>query len=264
MRSVAWAAACGEKIMPAPTNRVAFVTGASTGLGYAIACAFARAGYDLAVADLDVAMFDALARDPAVAGRKLLRLRLDLRVEADIAGAFAQAVETFGAIDVLVNNAGRALIKPATEVTWAEWDDVIGINLKGAYFLARTLAAHCIGRKRAGSIVSIASTHGMTGLAGRSVYGISKGGLIQMSRMLAIEWAEQKIRVNAVAPATVLTQSRQKLLDDAARARMLARLPSGRFVTPEEVAAAVVFLAGPESGSITGHTLPVDGGLTAI
>jgi len=209
-------------------------------------------------------MFDALKRDPAVAGRRLLPLRLDLRVEADIAGAFAQAADTFGAVDALVNNAGRALIKPATEVTWAEWDDVIDINLKGAYFLARTFAAHCIAGKRAGSIVSIASTHGMTGLGGRSVYGISEGGLIQMSRMLAIEWAEQNIRVNAVAPATVLTQSRQKLLDDAARARMLARLPSGRFVTPDEVAAAVVFLAGPEAGSITGHTLPVDGGLTAV
>lgn len=250
--------------MSAPASRTAFVTGASTGLGYAIACALARAGYDLAVTDLDVAMFDALERDPAVAGRRLLPLRLDLRVEADIATAFGQAVERFGAIDAVVNNAGRALIKPATDVTWAEWDDVIDINLKGAYFLSRAFAAHCIAMKRAGSIVSIASTHGMTGLAGRSVYGISKGGLIQMSRMLAIEWAEHDIRVNAVAPATVLTESRQRLLDDAARARMLARLPSGRFVTPEEVAAAVVFLAGPASGSITGHTLPVDGGLTAV
>jgi NAD(P)-dependent dehydrogenase (short-subunit alcohol dehydrogenase family) len=141
---------------------------------------------------------------------------------------------------------------------------VIDINLKGAYFLARAFAAHCIAKKRPGSIVSIASTHGMTGLAGRSVYGISKGGLIQMSRMLAIEWAAHDIRVNAVAPATVLTASRQALLDAPARARMLARIPSGRFVTPEDVAAAVVFLAGPESGSITGQTLPVDGGLTSV
>ncbi len=247
-----------------PESRTAFVTGASTGHGYAIACALAVAGYDLAVADLDVALFDALKADPAVAGRRLVPLRLDLRVETDIAQAFARAAEAFGAVDVLVNNAGRALIKPATEVTWAEWDDVIDINLKGAYFLARTFAAHCIARKRPGSIVNIASTHGMTGLAGRSVYGISKGGLIQMSRMLAIEWAEHAIRVNAVAPATVLTASRQKLLDEAARKRMLARIPSGRFVTPEEVAAAVVFLAGPASGSITGHTLPVDGGLTSV
>ena len=263
MRLLAIRKALGS-IMSAQQSRTAFVTGASTGLGYAIGCALARAGYDLAVADLDVAMFDALKCDPAVQGRRLVPLRLDLRVEADIAAAFAQAADAFGALDVLVNNAGRALIKPATEVTWAEWDDVIDINLKGAYFLSQKFAAHCIAGKRPGSIVSIASTHGMTGLSGRSVYGISKGGLIQMSRMLAIEWAEHGIRVNAVAPATVLTQSRQKLLDEAGRKRMLARIPSGRFVTPEEVAAAVVFLAGPEAGSVTGHTLPVDGGLTAV
>jgi NAD(P)-dependent dehydrogenase (short-subunit alcohol dehydrogenase family) len=250
--------------MTSPSVRTAFVTGASTGLGYAIACALARDGCDLAVADLDVAMFDALRRDPAVAGRKLVPVRLDLRQEGDITRAFAAAVDALGAIDALVNNAGRPLIKPAVDVTWAEWDDVIAINLKGAYFLARTFAAHCIARRRPGSIVNIASTHGLTGLADRSVYGISKGGLIQMSRMLAIEWAPHSIRVNAVAPATVLTASRQALLDERARARMLGRIPSGRFVAPEEVAAAVCFLAGASSGSITGHVLPVDGGLTAV
>ena len=250
--------------MTSPASPTALVTGASTGLGYAIACALARAGYDLAVADLDVNMFDALKRDPAMQGRKLVPVRLDLRVEVDIAQAFGAAVGAFGTIDVLVNNAGRTLIKPAADVTWAEWDDVIAINLKGAYFLSRTFAAHCIDHKRGGSIVSLASTHGLTGLAGRSVYGISKGGIIQMTRMLAIEWAANDIRVNAIAPATALTESRQKLLDAAARERMLARIPSGKFITPEEVAAAVVFLASPGAASITGHTLPLDGGLVAI
>ena len=249
--------------MTSPASRTAFVTGASTGLGYAIACGLARAGYDLAAADLDVALFEALLRDSAVQGRKVVPVRLDLRVEADIAQAFAAAVEAFGDIDVLVNNAGRTLIKPAVKVGWAEWDDVIDINLKGAFFLSRTFAAHCIARQHAGSIVNLASTHGLTGFAGRSVYGISKGGLIQMSRMLAIEWASHDIRVNAIAPATALTPSRQKLLDAAARERMLARIPTGRFIAPEEVAAAVVFLAGPGAASITGQTLALDGGLTA-
>ena len=105
---------------------------------------------------------------------------------------------------------------------------------------------------------------GLTGFAGRSVYGISKGGLIQMTRMLAIEWVSHGIRVNAIAPATALTASRAKMLDAAARERMLARIPTGRFITPEEVAAAVVFLAGPGATSITGQTLALDGGLTAI
>jgi NAD(P)-dependent dehydrogenase (short-subunit alcohol dehydrogenase family) len=111
----------------------------------------------------------------------------------------------------------------------------------------------------------MASTHGMTGIAGRSVYGISKAGLIQMTRMLAIEWADKNIRVNAIAPTTVMTESRQKMLSDPGkRAAALARIPSGRFATPEEIAAAVVYLASPGAASVTGHTLPVDGGLTAI
>lgn len=243
------------------SSRTAFVTGASTGLGYAIACALAREGYDIAGADLDVDMFEALLKDPAVQDRKVVPLRLDLRKQDDIAESFAAAVEAFGRIDVLVNNAGRALLKPAVEVTWAEWDDVMRINLKGAYFLAQKFAAHCIDGGHPGSVVNMASTHGLTGLAGRSVYGISKGGLIQMTRMLAIEWAPHNIRVNAVAPSTAMTESRKALLDDASRERMLARIPSGQFIEPEEIAAAVCFLA--RAGSVTGHTLPVDGGLVA-
>ena len=208
--------------MTSPASRTAFVTGASTGLGYAIACGLARAGYDLAVTSREIGRLDALLRDPAVQGRKAIPVRLDLRLEADIAQAFAAAAEAFGDIDVLVNNAGRPLLKPAVDVSWAEWDDVVNINLKGAYFMARTFAAHCIARGRAGCIVNLASTHGLTGFAGRSVYGTSKGGLIQMTRMLAIEWVSHDIRVNAIAPATALTALRQKMLDAAARERMLA------------------------------------------
>jgi NAD(P)-dependent dehydrogenase (short-subunit alcohol dehydrogenase family) len=155
------------------------------------------------------------------------------------------------------------LIKPAVDVGWADWDDVVTINLKGAYFLSQKFAAHCITRNRPGCIVSIASTHGLTGFAGRSVYGISKGGLIQMTRMLAIEWAGHNIRVNAVAPSTALTPSRLQMLDPQTRERMLGRIPLSCFITPEEVAAAVCYLASPGAASITGQTLVLDGGLTA-
>lgn len=250
--------------MTSKDGRIAFITGASSGVGHAIACALAGAGYDLAVtASRDTAQLETLLRAPAVADCKIVPLRLDLRSEEDITQTFAAAVATLGAIDVLVNNAGRALPKMASEVTWADWDDVFAINLKGAYFLTRQFAAHCIERGRPGSVVNIASTHGLAGFPSRSVYGISKGGLVQMSRMLAIEWAPHNIRVNAVAPATVLTESRQHHLDDTTRTKLLARIPSGHFVTPEQVAAAVCFLAGPEADSITGQTLPIDGGLTA-
>jgi NAD(P)-dependent dehydrogenase (short-subunit alcohol dehydrogenase family) len=246
-------------------SRTALVTGASTGIGRAIALALGRAGYDLAVTDLDAAWLSELAAEPDLTGRKVVPIALELRSESSIAQAIQQASDTLGPIDLLVNNAGRALQQPATDVTWAEWNDVIDINLKGSFFLSTAFTRHCIAEKRGGAVVSMASTHGLTGIAGRSVYGISKGGIIQMTRMLAIEWAPLGIRVNAIAPATVLTPSREKMLSDPdARSRMLARIPLGRFPTAEEVAAAVCYLASDAARSITGQVLVLDGGLTAV
>jgi NAD(P)-dependent dehydrogenase (short-subunit alcohol dehydrogenase family) len=245
--------------------RTALVTGASTGIGRAIALALADAGFDLAIADLDPGSLDEVIAQPQLHNRKVAPVALDLRSEGSIAEAVEQAATALGSIGVLVNNAGVPLQRAATEVTWSEWDAVIDVNLKGSYFLATAFARHCRDRGRGGAVVNIASTHGLTGIADRSVYGISKGGIIQMTRMLAIEWAPLGIRVNAVAPATVLTPSRERMLSDPdARARMLARIPLGRFVTPEEVAAAVLYLASPEAGSVTGHTLLVDGGVTVV
>jgi len=245
-------------------SRTALVTGTSAGLGRAIAVALAQQGYDLALTELSIdALKDTLA-DPAIAGRKAVPVALDLRSQDSIKAAFEKAAKEFGDIDLLVNNAGRALLRPVVEVTDAEWDDVIDTNLKGAFFLSQLFGRACIAKGRPGAIVNMASTHGMTGISGRSVYGISKAGLIQMTRMLAIEWADKNIRVNAIAPTTVMTESRQQLLSDPkARANALARIPSGRFATAEEIAAAVVYLASPAAASVTGHTLPVDGGLTA-
>jgi NAD(P)-dependent dehydrogenase (short-subunit alcohol dehydrogenase family) len=200
-----------------------------------------------------------------IKSRKAIAFALDLRSQDSIKAAFEKATEGLGGLDLLVNNAGRALLKPAVDVTDAEWDDVIDTNLKGAFFLSQLFGRYCIANGRPGAIVSIASTHGMTGIPGRSVYGISKAGLIQMTRMLAIEWADKNIRVNAIAPTTVMTESRQQMLADPdKRAAALARIPSGKFATPEEVAAAVVYLASPGAASVTGHTLPIDGGLTAV
>jgi len=245
--------------------RTALVTGASTGLGLATALALGRSGYDLAVTDIETAWLAELLGDPELKGRKVVPIALELRSQESISRAMETATQALGAIDVLVNNAGRPLQRSATEVTWDEWNEIIDINLKGAFFLSTAFARHCIEGKRGGAVVSMASTHGMTGLAGRSVYGISKGGIIQMTRMLAIEWAPHNIRVNAVAPATVLTPSRQKILGDPeVRARMLARIPLGRFPTAEEIADAVCYLASDAAASITGQILVLDGGLTAV
>lgn len=247
--------------MSVPT---ALVTGTSTGIGKVIALALARAGYDLAVTEIDASNLSQLLAHPDLQGRKVVPVALDLGSQASIEAAFAQAVAALGRIDVLVNNAGRALIRPAAQVSRAEWTALIDVNLTGTFFLTQQFGRAAIARGHGGAVVTIASTHGMTGIAGRAVYGIAKAGLIQMTRMLAIEWAPHNIRANAVAPATVLTPSRAGMLSDpAARERMLGRIPTGRFVTPEEVAAAVVYLAGPDAASITGHVLAVDGGLMA-
>lgn len=244
-------------------RRTALVTGASVGLGQAIAVALAQAGYDLALADLDAGMLRETLAQPDVAKVKTVPLTLDVRTQGAIEDGFAAAAEKLGGIDVLVNNAGRQLRKPALEVGWDEWDDTVAINVKGAFFLSTRFARACFEANREGAIVNIASTHGITGFATQSVYGTTKAAIAHMTRMLAIEWAPRGIRVNAVAPGTVETPSRAPLLSDPERReQMLARIPIGRFPTAPEIAGAVRYLASPEAGAVTGHILVVDGGTT--
>jgi NAD(P)-dependent dehydrogenase (short-subunit alcohol dehydrogenase family) len=248
-----------------PGRPRAFVTGASYGIGAATAVALAREGFDVAVSELRPEQLTDTVTAITATGARAVPVALDVRSLPSIHGAMADVLAALGGLDALVNNAGVPLTRPALEVTEAEWDEVIGVNLRGAFFLCQQLGRHLIGSGRPGCIVSIASTHGVIGIAERSTYGIAKAGIIQMTRMLAIEWAAHGIRVNAVAPGTVETPSRAAVYaaNPERREFMMNRIPLRRFGTAEEMAAAVCYLASPAAAYITGQTLLVDGGLTA-
>ena len=244
-------------------RRTAFVTGAATGIGAAIAVALARKGYDIAISARQAERLANTAREISELGARAVPIALDLCSLADMGPAVEQIFDAFGHLDVLVNNAGAALRKPALEVTADEWESVMQPNLKGTFFLSQQVGRHLIERGAPGCIVNIASTHGVVAFPQRSVYGIAKAALIHMTRMLAIEWAGYGIRVNAIAPGTVETPSRAAMLSDPiARETMLNRIPLRRFATTGEVAEAVCFLASPAAEYMTGQTLILDGGLT--
>jgi NAD(P)-dependent dehydrogenase (short-subunit alcohol dehydrogenase family) len=245
-------------------RKTAFVTGASYGIGAASALALARDGFDIALSATRAENLADTVRQLSGLGVRTLPLGLDLRSEIGIAQAMAQIVEAFGGLDVLINNAGANLRKLAVEVTAEEWREVMEVNVTGTFLLTQQFGRHLIGSARGGAIVSIASTHGLIGAPERSTYGISKGAIIQMTRMLAIEWAAHGIRVNAVAPGRLDTASPSRAgADPKYMAAMLERIPLHRLATAEEVADAVAYLAGPQAQSVTGQVLVIDGGLTA-
>jgi NAD(P)-dependent dehydrogenase (short-subunit alcohol dehydrogenase family) len=247
-------------------GRVALITGASYGVGAACALALAAAGFRLALTATRIAHLSAVSGKLIQNGAEALSLELDLRSQPSIERCVAAVLARFGRIDVLVNNAAVTLRRKAIDITRDEWDDVIAANLTGTFFLTQETGRHLIESGAPGHIVSIASTHAFVGTAERSTYGISKAALVQMTRMLAIEWAEHGITVNAVAPGRLMTESpsRAAMGSDAAYMdAMLKRIPLHRMATPEEVAAAVAFLVSPAGRSITGQTIIIDGGLTA-
>jgi len=245
-------------------RKTAFVTGASYGVGAATALALARDGFDVALSATRMENLAGTLRELARLGVRTLPLALDLRSMLSIEQAMARIVEAFGGLDVLVNNAGANLRKLAVEVTAAEWREVMEVNVTGTFLLTQQVGRHLIGQAREGAIVSIASTHGLVGAPERSTYGISKGAIIQMTRMLAIEWAAYGIRVNAIAPGRLDTASPSRAgADPKYMAAMLERIPLHRLATAEEVAGAAAYLASPQAQSVTGQVLVLDGGLTA-
>ena len=242
----------------------AFVTGASQGIGAAVALALARDGFDVAVSSTRPEKLSGVLDTITAAGARALPVKLELRSQDSIERAMASVVAEFGALDVLVNNAGLALRKSALEMTLDEWNDIIGVDLTGTFFMCQQMGRHLIDAKREGCIINLASTHGMVAMANRSAYGIAKAGIIHLTRMLAIEWAEHGVRVNAVAPGAVVTASRAAMPATPGHAeKRMARIPLKKLCSVEEVAGAVSYLASPQASYITGHTLVIDGGVTA-
>lgn len=243
-------------------RKVALVTGASYGIGRACAVGLARDGYDVVVTDLSAAMLDDTRARIAAAGSRAQGLSLDVRSQDSVERAMADAIAEFGRVDVLVNNAGVPLKRSALEMTRAEWEDVLSVNVTGAFFMSQQVGRHLVAVKRTGAIVSIASTFALIGIADRMAYGVSKAAVAHMTKMLAIEWAGYGIRVNAVAPGSTDTEGRQSLGDPERRKQVISKIPLGRLARPEEIADAVCYLAGPAATFVTGHTLVVDGGTT--
>jgi len=245
-------------------KRTAFVTGASYGIGAATALALAHDGFDVAVSATRVEnLSDVVAKLTSI-GARVLPVALNLDSNSAIEQAMATVTDAFGRVDVLVNNAGVSKRTAAVEITPEEWETAMQTNVAGTFFMCQQMGRHLIGGGQPGCIVNMASTHGVVGLALRVLYGTSKAAIIHMTKMLAVEWAEHGIRVNSIAPGTVETPSRAAFLaDPSTRETMLNRVPLHRFGTAEEVAAGVRYLVSPEAAYITGHTLMMDGGLTA-
>ena len=242
----------------------AFVTGASQGIGAAIAVGLAQRGYDVAASSTDPGKLSGVIDEVTNTGARAVPVALDVRSRPAIATAMAEAIKALGGLDVLVNNAGVPLKKPAVDITPDEWDQILDTNLTGAFFMSQEMARHLIATGRPGSIINIASTHGLVGLPERAAYSIAKGAMVHMARVLAVEWAANGIRVNAVVPGRVDTPSRADSLAEPGYLDMaLNRVPLRRFATTDEVAAAVCYLASPEAAYVTGQALVLDGGLTA-
>jgi NAD(P)-dependent dehydrogenase (short-subunit alcohol dehydrogenase family) len=245
------------------SGAVVVVTGATRGIGRELAFLLAEAG-GVVVATARTP-FDA-AGIAAEAGERALRVHpvlLDVRDVVSIRAAVSEVVATHGRIDVLVNNAGLGNAHRALDVTEQDFDDMMAVNLRGTFFVSQAVAREMIPRG-GGRIISISSQGGTVGLPDAAVYCATKGGVDMLTKVLALEWAEHGINVNAVAPTFVETPGTAPLLDDPGRRdAILAKIPLRTLGTPADVAAAVVYLATPASRLVTGTVLAVDGGWTA-
>ncbi|HKU44884.1 MAG TPA: glucose 1-dehydrogenase [Polyangiales bacterium] len=258
-------AAVRPAIYPDLAEHVALITGAGSGIGRATAIALAASGVRVAVTELPGRSHHVRATAEAIEqhGGAAFALELDVRRSFAARDVVHRAADRFGRLDILVNNAGIQHFKPALEVDEELFDELVSVNLRGAFFCAQAAASIMI-EAGGGAIVNVASQHGVIGNRDRAPYCASKGGLISLTRALAIEWAPHKIRVNAVSPTFTVNESNRGLLEREALQHEIQRhIPLQRPATSAEVAASICFLASAGAAMITGHNLLIDGGWTA-
>jgi 3-oxoacyl-[acyl-carrier protein] reductase len=240
-------------------TRTALITGASRGIGRATALRLARNGWNIVATSREIESNDAARGEIAEAARQALFVNMDMASLDSIRAGFARALGEFGRIDVLVNNAGITRDGLALRMKPEEWQSVLEVNLNGAFYAIQQALPGMV-RQRWGRIINITSVVGQTGNVGQANYVSAKAGLIGLTKALARELAGRNITVNAVAPGFIETEMTAGLPEEV-KQRMLAAIALGRFGKPEDVAAAVAFLASEEAGYITGHVLNVNGGM---
>jgi len=244
------------------------ITGGNQGLGYVLASGLAKYGADIVAADLNNDNIKKLEKEIKESGRNFKYIHTDITKKESVEMMIDKAKNTMGKIDILINNAGTSVRSSAENFTEQEWDKVINVNLNGAFFCAQA-AGKVMTEQGYGNIINIASVVGQRGLYHPHDYSVayccSKGGVIQLTKALAAEWASHKIRVNAVAPTYLWTDLVKELFDNEEfEDYIYNKIPLGRLVKPEEVIGSVVFLASSASSMVTGHVLNVDGGWLTI
>ena len=260
MRRTRWGYGCENGAVFRLDGKRAFVTGAGRGLGESIARALADQGARVAIGELAERLETANGVAREIGG---IAVELDVRSIPSIEAAVERVRAEWDGLDILVNNAGVNIPQPALEVTEEAWDAVLDTDLKGVFFASQA-AGRLMREGGGGRIVNIASQNGLIAYFDRAAYCSAKAGVVNLTRLLALEWAPYQIRVNAVAPTFIETELTQHTLADPARKEdILSRIPLGHLGVPDDVSAAVVFLASDEASLITGHTLVVDGGWTA-